>query len=87
MAPGYVGDANIDNGQLVDYEQYWSTSARRIRESTLRSIVKQFSGIKDIIGMHGGVPPMEVLPLQGVAITLKDGSSVSLNSKEDLWLM
>eukprot|EP01023_Acetabularia_acetabulum_P063352 TRINITY_DN7945_c0_g1_i4.p1 TRINITY_DN7945_c0_g1~~TRINITY_DN7945_c0_g1_i4.p1 ORF type:complete len:474 (+),score=80.10 TRINITY_DN7945_c0_g1_i4:77-1423(+) len=86
MAPGFVRDGE-QRQYLVDFNQYWSVAAKRVRGSTLRSIVGQFSGISDVIGMHGGLPPLEVLPIANMKVVLKDGSSVEIKDQQDLWLM
>eukprot|EP01026_Neomeris_dumetosa_P037998 TRINITY_DN3091_c0_g4_i1.p1 TRINITY_DN3091_c0_g4~~TRINITY_DN3091_c0_g4_i1.p1 ORF type:complete len:459 (+),score=46.77 TRINITY_DN3091_c0_g4_i1:176-1378(+) len=42
---------------------------------------------KDVVGMHGGIPPREVLPLASLSVKLMDGSQVEVSEEEDVWLM
>eukprot|EP01025_Chloroclados_australasicus_P021747 TRINITY_DN2274_c0_g1_i1.p1 TRINITY_DN2274_c0_g1~~TRINITY_DN2274_c0_g1_i1.p1 ORF type:complete len:447 (-),score=41.82 TRINITY_DN2274_c0_g1_i1:376-1716(-) len=87
MSPSAEMNGTHSTKMQPDFDKYWSDKATRFADPVLRNIVKQFSGLKDVIGMHGGIPPAEVLPLTNMTLKLLDGTTVEIDDKDDLWFM
>lgn len=56
-----------------------SRSGSCLTFGSLRSIVNQYSGIQDVIGLHGGLPPPDCYPIASISFQLRDGARVELN--------
>lgn len=50
----------------------------------LRILATSFVGIKDLIPLHGGLPPATAFPLKSIQLTLKDGTKVDISDEEEV---
>lgn len=58
-----------------------------LRPARLAAIVEKFSGIPGIIGMHGGLPPVDAFPLTDLAFGLSPmagGGSLEITGQKDV---
>lgn len=45
----------------------------------------QFAGVKDVVQLHGGLPPSAAFPIAGVSLKLADGSTVDIDQPDLVW--
>ena len=50
----------------------------------LRVLATAFTGIPDIIPLHGGLPPSEAFPFAGFDLKLRDGQTVSIEDDDEV---
>lgn len=52
----------------------------------LRVLATAFTGLPDIIPLHGGLPPTEAFPLKGIELKLRDGATVKIEDEDEVIL-
>lgn len=53
-----------------------------MRESGITGLITQFAGMKDVVQLHGGLPPPAAFPISGVSLRLADGGSIDISDPD-----
>eukprot|EP01025_Chloroclados_australasicus_P053085 TRINITY_DN6211_c0_g1_i1.p1 TRINITY_DN6211_c0_g1~~TRINITY_DN6211_c0_g1_i1.p1 ORF type:complete len:441 (-),score=34.05 TRINITY_DN6211_c0_g1_i1:295-1617(-) len=69
----------------VSFNKLWSEKGNNYKEQVLNKLCQKFAGAKDVLKMHAGIPPAEVLPLASMSVQLVDGTTVEINDKKEIF--
>ena len=70
----------------VNFEEHMSVEAHKRVPPTLRKLVAEFDGAKDIVSMHAGIPPQTAFPFASFKATLVDGTEIEISEpRKVLW--
>lgn len=58
------------------------TQGVAVRESGITGLITQFAGMKDVVQLHGGLPPPAAFPISGVSLRLADGGSIDISDPD-----
>ena len=70
--------------QIVDYGKRFSKEAQQRIMPGLRVLATAFTGLPDIIPLHGGLPPADAFPLSGLSLRLRDGATVEIEDEDEV---
>ena len=71
---------------VVNFEEMWSKEGHLRLLPGLRQLATAFTGMEDIIPLHGGLPPASAFPLSAIQLTLKDGTKIDITDQQEVRL-
>ena len=76
-----------DQSQACDIEAHLSKEAQARTLSSLSKFIFSFSGIPDMVSLHGGLPNASIFPFKSLKVELGDGTWLDMSNKEKVCLL
>jgi hypothetical protein len=76
--------SSLAHNYAIDMLSLWRcmTQGVAVRESGITGLITQFAGMKDVVQLHGGLPPPAAFPISGVSLRLADGGSIDISDPD-----
>jgi hypothetical protein len=76
--------SSLAHSQAIDMLSLWRCMLQgvAVRESGITGLITQFAGMKDVVQLHGGLPPPAAFPISGVSLKLADGGSIDISDPD-----
>ena len=56
-----------------------AAQGRAFRPSGITSLICEFSGLSDVVSLHGGLPPAAAFPIAGMSLRLANGNTIDID--------
>ena len=77
-SPPHDNSPGSSTHKQCNIEEHLSIEAKSRTLSTLSKFIFGFSGIPDMVSLHGGLPPPSIFPFKSLKMELKDGQVLDI---------